>query len=220
MVCTGSQKALMLPPGIGLASASPKAIEAMKTAKCPCFYLDLRKYIKMAEKDDTPFTPPVNLFYSLEAALDMLLEAGMENNWERHTVLSRASRAAMAALGLTLFSERPSVVVTAVNLPEGADWKIFNNALKSRGITIAGGQDHVKGKIFRFATLGFYNVFDVVTIVSAIEMALAACNYKFEMGKGVAAAMEVLRNYDPAKGWSAAEVATRNLEPVAALLPA
>jgi aspartate aminotransferase-like enzyme len=135
-------------------------------------------------------------------------------------VLSRASRAAMVKLGLSFFSERPSVVVTATNLPEGVEWKKFNNALKSRGITIAGGQDHAAGKIFRFATLGYYNVFDVVTIVSAIEMALAASGYKFQLGSGVAAAMEVLSHYDPAKGWVAAEHATRGLEPVKVLLPA
>lgn len=219
MVCTGSHKALMLPPGLGITSASEKAIAAMKEAKCPCFYFDLRKYFASAAKDDTPFTPAVNLFYSLEQALDMLLEEGMENNWARHTVLSRASRAAMVELGLSLFSERPSVVVTAVNLPEGVEWGGFNKELKSRGITIAGGQDHLKGKIFRFATLGNYNVFDVITIVGAVEMALAASGHPFEMGKGIAKAMEVLRAYNPAKGWVAAEEHTRNLEPVAALLP-
>ena len=217
MVCTGSQKALMLPPGLGLASASPKALDAMKEAKCPTYYFDLRKYFKSAAKDDTPFTPPVNLFYSLDKALDMMLDQGMENNWARHQVLARASRAAVAALGLTFFSERPSVVVTAVNLPEGIEWKSFNSDLKPRRITIAGGQEHVKGKIFRFATLGYYNIFDAVTIMSAVEMALANSNYQFDMGKGVAAAMEVLRHYDPSKGWVAAEEATRSLEPVPSL---
>ncbi len=219
IVCTGSQKALMLPPGLGFASMSEKAQAAMQKAKCPSFYLDLRRYIKSAEKDDTPFTPAVNLFYSLEQALDMLLAEGMENNWARHTVLSRAARAAMTALGLSLFSERPSVVVTAVNLPEGVEWGAFNKELKSRGITIAGGQDHLKGKIFRFATLGHYDVFDVVTIVSAIEMALGTSGHAFESGKGVAAAMEVLRAYNPGKGWTAAEQETRSLEPATALLP-
>lgn len=218
MVCTGSQKALMLPPGLGFASISDKAKAAMDTAKCPCFYLDLRRYLKSMPGNDTPFTPAVNMFYALDKALDLILEEGVESTWARHMVLSRAARAAIIKLGLTLFSERPSVVVTAVNLPEGAEWKAFNGELKSRGITIAGGQDHVKGKIFRFATLGFYNVFDVVTIISSIEMALAAVDYKFEMGTGVAAAMEVLRAYDPKKGWAAAEQATREMEPVAALL--
>lgn len=218
IVCTGSQKAMMLPPGLGFASVSAKAQEAMNAAKCPCFYLDLRRYLKAQAKEDTPFTPAVNLFYSLEKALDMLLEEGMENNWARHKVLSRASRAACVAVGLSLYSERPSVVVTAVNLPEGVEWPAFNKQLKSRGITIAGGQDHLSGKVFRFATLGYYNVFDVVTIVSAVEMALAASGYRFDLGKGVAAAMEVLSAYSPSKGWVAAEEATRALEPVPALL--
>lgn len=218
IVGTGSQKALMLPPGLGFASVSAKAQAVAAQAKCPSFYLDLRRYIKAMDKEDTPFTPAVNLFYSLEKSLDMLLEEGIVNSWARHIVLSRSSRAAMAALGLSLLSERPSVVVTAVNLPESVEWKKFNNQLKSRGITIAGGQDHLAGKIFRFATLGYYNVFDAVTIVAAIEMALLASGYKIELGKGVAAAMEVLRAYDPAKGWVAAEEATRGLEPCKALL--
>ena len=218
MVCTGSQKALMLPPGLGYASVSAKAKAAMDTAKTPCFYLDLRRYLKTMDANDTPFTPAVNMFYAMDKALDMIVEEGIENTWARHMVLSRAARAAIERLGLTFFSERPSVVVTTVNLPEGCDWKNFNGQLKSRGITIAGGQDHVKGKIFRFATLGYYNVFDVVTVISSIEMALAATGYKFEMGTGVAAAMEVLRAYDPKTGWVVAEEATRSLEPVKALL--
>ncbi|MEO8376583.1 MAG: alanine--glyoxylate aminotransferase family protein [Candidatus Sumerlaeota bacterium] len=219
IVCTGSQKAMMLPPGLGFASVSPKAEEAMKTAKCACFYLDLRRYLKaMRGGEDTPFTPAVNLFYSLEKACDMLLEEGIENSWARHKVLSRAARAAMVALGLSLYSEMPSVVLTATNMPEGIEFGAFNKQLKARGITIAGGQDHLKGKIFRFATLGYYDVFDVITIISAIEMALSGAGYKFETGKGVSAALEILSQYNPAKGWVAAEEATRNLEPVAALL--
>lgn len=218
MVCTGAQKALMMPPGLGLTSMSSKAQKAMESAKCPNFYFNLRAYLKSAAKNDTPYTPAVNMFYALEKALDLILDEGMEENWARHTVLSRAARAAMAELGMSLLSERPSVVVTAVNLPDGIEWGAFNKQLKSRGITIAGGQDHLKGKIFRFATLGYYNIFDVVTIISAIEMALAASGYSFEMGKGLAAAMEVLRKYDPSKGWPAAEEATRGMEPVKALL--
>ncbi|CAN5514165.1 serine-pyruvate aminotransferase [soil metagenome] len=218
MVCTGSQKAMMLPPGLAFVSVSTKAQEAMKNAKCPCFYLDLRRYLKAQGKEDTPFTPAVNLFYSLEKACEMLLAEGMENNWARHTVLSRAARAACVAMGLSLYSERPSVVVTAANLPEGVEWGAFNKQLKTRGITIAGGQDQLAGKIFRFATLGYYDVFDVITIISAIEMSLTANGYKYQMGVGVSAAMEILRNFNPAKGWVEAEKETRSMEPSKALL--
>ncbi len=220
MVCTGSQKALMMPPGLGFASVSPKAEKLMESAKCPTFYFDLRAYLKSIGKNDTPFTPAVNMFYALEEALDMILEEGMEENWARHRVLSRASRKAMVDLGLSLFSERPSVVVTAVNVPDGIEYSAFNKQLKSRGITIAGGQDHMKGKIFRFAALGYYNIFDVVTIVSAIEMGLLAAGHDVVLGRGVAGAMEVLRAYDPEKGWSAAEVFTRDNEPIKELIPA
>ncbi len=215
MVCTGSQKAVMLPPGLGLVSISEKAQALMKDSKCPAYYFSLNKYLKSVGKDTTPFTPAVNLFYSLEKALDMILEEGMESNWARHKVLARAARAAMVALGLDLFSESPSVVVTAVNVPEGVDWGVFNRELKSRGITIAGGQDDLKGKIFRIATLGYSNIFDVTTIVSAVEIALASSGRNVEFGRGVAAALEVLRHYSPQKGWLAAEEATRSLDPVA-----
>jgi aspartate aminotransferase-like enzyme len=215
MVCTGSQKAIMLPPGLALVSASEKARAAMKDAKCPAFYLDLRKYLKELPKDTTPFTPPVNLIFALGKALDMILEEGVESSWARHRVLSRAARAAMASIGLEIYSERPSVVVTTVKMPAGVEFGAFNHELKSRGITIAGGQDELKGKIFRIATLGYYNVFDVVTIVSAVEIALAAAGYSFELGRGVTTAMEVLKAYSPAKGWNAADEATREFEPAA-----
>ncbi len=218
MVCTGSQKALMMPPGVGLASASTKAQEKMKDATCPAYYLDLRKYIKSVAKETTPFTPPVNMFYAMEKALEMILEEGLEEIWAKHRVLSRAQRAAMAALGLDLYSHRPSVVTTAVNLPQGVEWGAFNGQLKARGITIAGGQDQAKGKIFRIATLGYYNIFDDVTIISAVEMALAASGFKMQIGQGTSAALEVLRHYDPKQGWVAADEATKNLEPVPALL--
>lgn len=214
MVCTGSQKAIMLPPGLGFASVSKKAEALMAASKSPKYYLDLRRYLKSLKDSDVPFTPAVNLIYSLDKALDMILEVGPEETWARHRVLARAVRSAMTALGLTIYSESPSVVVTAVNLPAGVEWKAFNKQLKTRGITIAGGQDHLEGKIFRIATLGYYDAFDAITLVSAVEMALAACGAGSELGTGVTAALRVLKTYDPAKGWVAADAATRSLEPV------
>lgn len=201
VVCTGSQKALMMPPGMGLAAVSPRARARIATCKTPRFYLDLGAYLKGVEKGDPPFTPAVNLYYALGKALDLILAEGVEEVWARHAVLARAGRAALSALGLTLFSESPSCVVTMALLPEGVAWKQFRGALKGHGITIAGGQDHMEGKAFRVANLGYHDLFDVVTMVTGVELALAACGVPIPMGKGVGAALEVLRHYDPKVGW-------------------
>jgi len=212
IVCTSSQKAMMLPPGLGFASVSKRAEAAMASAKCPAFYLDLRAYLKAFSDEGTPFTPAVNLFFSLQEALKMALEEGVEEIWARHQVLARAQRRAMTALGLTMFSKSPSSVLTAVNLPAGVAFKDFNGSLKANGITIAGGQDHLKGKIFRISTLGNHDTFDAVTIVTAVELALRACGWKFTLGTGVGAALEVLSNYAPAPdGWRKADAATKGM---------
>lgn len=204
MVCTGSQKALMLPPGLGLVAVGARAQKAIETTKGPKFYLDLGRYLKSLKDNDVPFTPAVNLIYSLEKALDVVLTAGVEETWARHLVLAKACRAAVKAVGLSLYASSPSVVVTTVNGPAGIDTGKIVKELKLMGITIAGGQDEAKGKIFRFATLGFYDVFDAITIVSAIEMALGRVGHQFTPGSGVAAALNVVRHYNPAKGWRVA----------------
>lgn len=210
MVCTGSQKALMLPPGIGLVSVSPKAQKLMETSKMPKLYLDLKAYLKVLPKNDVPYTPPVNLIYSLDKALDLILGDGVEEVWARHGVLAKAQRAAMRALDLQLFSKSPSVVTTMVLLPEGVEYKAFNKQLKARGITIAGGQDHMEGKAFRIATLGYYDLFDTVTIVTAVELALHGAGYtKKPLGTGVQAALDVLKHWAPETGWRAANEKVR-----------
>jgi len=209
IVCTSSQKAMMLPPGLGFASVGPRAKAAMDTAKAPAFYLDLRRYLSAFADEGTPFTPPVNLFFSLDEALTMALDEGVEEVWARHRVLARAQRVAMRKLGLTLFSKAPSCVLTTVLLPKGVGFKEFNGWLKANGITIAGGQDHMKGKMFRISTLGNHDTFDAVTIVSAVELALKACGWQFTLGAGVGAAMEVLSHYSPDRGWRAADEATK-----------
>ncbi len=204
IVGTGAQKAIMLPPGLGFAAIGPRAQEAIKTCKTPRFYFDLAKYLKSMGKSDTPFTPAVNMFYALEEALKQVLADGLEESWARHQVLARAARAAVKAMNIEIFSDPPSVVVTACKAPAGMDAGAVVKALKAMGITIAGGQDHLKGKIFRFATLGYYDAFDCMTIVSALELALGQLGHKYTKGAGAAAALEVLRAYDPAKGWKAA----------------
>ena len=195
VVASGSQKGYMIPPGLGFVSVSPKAWEAYKTATLPKFYLDLGKYSKSAAKNSTPFTPPVNLTYGLQTALRMMKAEGLENIFARHQRLTQATRAAVKALGLQLFApdEFASTATTAVMPPEGTAEKIRSILNKEFDISIAGGQDDYKGKIFRIGHLGFVSERDVLTAISALEAALVAIGYEsFSTGAGVAAAAKVI----------------------------
>jgi aspartate aminotransferase-like enzyme len=193
-VCvTGSQKGLMIPPGLSFVAVSSRAISAMETSKLPKFYFDLRKALKAHEKDDTPWTPAISLIIGVDAALKMIREEGIEEIWKRHERLAMALRNGIQAMGLRLFSDSPSFAVTPVWVPEGIEWKRFNSTLKEKyGITIAGGQEEFTGKIFRIAHLGYYDELDITTILSALEMTLLSCGHQFEPGKGVAAAQAYL----------------------------
>jgi aspartate aminotransferase-like enzyme len=186
---TGSQKGLMIPPGLSFVAVSSRAIAAMETSKLPKFYFDLRKALKAFEKNDTPWTPAISLIIGVDAALQMIRAEGIEKIWKRHERLAMALRAGIEAIGLRLFSDSPSFAVTPVWVPDGIEWKKFNSILKERyGITIAGGQEEFAGRIFRIAHLGYYDDLDMITILSALEMTLVSCGHQFDVGKGVAAA--------------------------------
>ena len=188
-VCvTGSQKGLMIPPGLAFVALSERAVAAMKHSTLPKFYFDLRKALKSYEESDTPWTPAVSLIVGVDAALELIRSEGIENVWERHRRLAAALRAGIKALGLKLFSDSPSYAVTPVWVPDGVEWKAFNKTLKSEnGITIAGGQDDFAGNIFRVSHLGYYDDFDMLAFVGALERTLMAHHYRFEAGVGLAA---------------------------------
>lgn len=191
VVTTGSQKALMLPPGLGFVSLSEKARAAVGRSKAPKFYFSLSKALKEYEKNTTPFTPGVSLLFGLDVSLDMLKAEGMEEVWKRHARLAEAARRAMKAIGCELYSKQPANAVTAVNVPAGIEGgKIVKMLREQLGIIIAGGQGHLKGKIFRFATLGWYNEFDTISIIQGIEGVLQQLGHSFKTGAGVSAAME------------------------------
>jgi len=193
IVVAGSQKALMLPPGMAFASLSPKALELVKSSKCPKYYLSFDKTLKSLAKDTTPFTPAVSHIRALTVATRMIRDEGIENVWARHARLGGAIRSAVGAIGLEIFSERPSNVVTAVRVPEGVEGAKIPKILRDKhGVTIAGGQEHLKGKIFRIATLGWANDLDVITVIGALELTLAELGYSFEHGAGLAAAVRAL----------------------------
>lgn len=196
-VCvTGSQKGLMIPPGLAFVALGQRAIAAMESSTLPKFYFDLRKALKSHQDDDTPWTPAVSLIVGVDAALEMIRHEGIENVWRRHERLATALRAGITAMGMKLFSDSPSFAVTPVWLPDGVEWKRFNGALKGTyGITVAGGQDDFKGKIFRVSHLGYYDDLDMLAVIGAIERSLHDCGWKIKAGAGLSAAQEIFRTF-------------------------
>src|SRR5205085_5114326 len=173
VVVSGSQKALMTPPGIGLCAVSEAALAA--TGSTPRFYWDWERTRKAQAKLDAAFTPSVSLVAALDVALGLLLDEGLEAAFERHVRLGRAARAGATAMGLELFSpdEDRSAVVTAVRPPEGVDATELVTGLRDRfGITIANGHGPLKGKVFRLGHIGWFDVFDVTTQIAAVELVL------------------------------------------------
>uniref|UniRef100_A0A832H2V9 Alanine--glyoxylate aminotransferase family protein n=1 Tax=Oscillatoriales cyanobacterium SpSt-402 TaxID=2282168 RepID=A0A832H2V9_9CYAN len=195
VVASGSQKGYMIPPGLGFVAVSAKAWEAYKTATLPKYYLDLGKYKKDAAKNTTPFTPPVNMFFGLQVALQMMQAEGLDNIFARHQRLTAASRAAVKALGLSLFAPdaAASPAITAV-IPEGVDAEKIRSVMKKRfDIALAGGQDHLKGKIFRIGHLGFVSDRDILAAISSLEATLLELGYEqFSPGAGITAASKVI----------------------------
>lgn len=190
---TGSQKGLMIPPGLAFVALSPRAIDAVERSTMPRFYFDLRRALKSHAADDTPWTPAISLIIGADAALELIRKEGIEQVWKRHRCLASALRAGLQAVGLRLFSEAPTASVTAVVLPEGLVWADFNRALKiENGVTVAGGQGDYVGKIFRISHLGYYDELDMIACMAAVERALATVGYAFEIGAGVTAVHKAL----------------------------
>src|SRR5918911_946639 len=178
VVVAGSQKALMIPPGLAFASVSQKALDFVEARPGGRYYFDWLKTAKSQRKGNSPFTPAVTLFLGLDVALDLL---------------ARATRAGVAALGLELFGnpDERSTVVTAIELPGDVDGGTVPGALRKLGITANGGQDHLKGRILRIAHCGYFGAFDILTSLSGLEMVLAQLGHDVEHGAGVGAAQKV-----------------------------
>ncbi len=191
VVVSGSQKALMTPPGLGLCAVSAAALAA--TGSAPRFYFDWERTRKAQASLDAAFTPAVSLVAALDTALGLLLDEGLDAAFERHVRLGRAARAGAKAMGLELFSpdEDRSAVVTAVRAPEGIDAGDVVKALRDRfGMTLAGGQGELQGKIVRLGHIGWFDVFDIATMLAAIELVLAELGADIERGVAVTAALE------------------------------
>ncbi|MGQ0810141.1 MAG: pyridoxal-phosphate-dependent aminotransferase family protein, partial [Nitrospiraceae bacterium] len=194
VVVTGSQKALMLPPGLAFVSVSEKAWHMADKAKNGAFYFNFKKERESQIKNQTAYTPAVSLIFGLQEVMRMLKAEGLEAVFARHAVLAQAMREGITAAGLALFpKESPSDALTAISTPEGVDGQaVYKNLRVQYGITAAGGQDHLKGKIFRVSHMGYMDTFDVITTVAAIEMVLMGLRHPVQLGSGVARAQELL----------------------------
>jgi aspartate aminotransferase-like enzyme len=192
VVCSGSQKALMTPPGLAFVSVSDDAYAARSGS--PRFYLDWERTGVAQERLDSAYTPAVSIVAGLDVALSLLLGEGLEGAFERHVRLGRACRAGAKAMGLELFSpdDDSSAVVTAIRAPDGIDSGDVVLALRDRhGITIANGQGDLKGQIFRIGHIGWFDVFDITTALAAVELSLAELGADVERGVATARALEV-----------------------------
>ncbi len=190
----GSQKGLMLPPGLAFVGISDKAWKFAESAKCPHFYFNFKKERESLAKNQTNFTSPVTLIIGLNECLKLLQKEGLENAFARHRRLANATREAVKALNLEMFTkESPSNAVTAIKAPHGLDGQdIYKNLRVNYGITAAGGQGQAKGKIFRIAHLGYADTFDIITAIAGVEMVLKSMGYPVKLGSGVAVAEELL----------------------------
>ena len=197
-VCVaGSQKALMIPPGLAYVAVSPKAWKLVESNPTPRFYFDWIAARKKMTGDSaqTPYTPAVSLMVAQNKAIEMIREEGLENVFARHRVLGRACKEGVKALGLELFGpdDPEANSVTAVKVPAGVDGgKIGKIARDKYGVWLAGGQGKLKGQIFRFGHCGYFGAFDIIVGLSCVEMVLAELGYPVKWGASVGAAEQVL----------------------------
>jgi len=198
IMVAGSQKGVMLPPGLAFVSVSEKAWAKAEKSKLPKFYFNFKKERQNLAKNQTNFTSPVTLIIGLNASLKMLKAEGLKNVFKRHERLANVIRKAVQALGLELYSkESPSNSVTAILAPPGIDGQaVYKNLREKYGITAAGGQDKARGKIFRIAHLGYSDRFDVITAIAGIEMVLKGMGHPVKLGTGVAVAQELFMDQE------------------------
>ena len=192
LLAVGSQKALMLPPGLAFLAVSEKAWKKVDAFDAKSFYFNLKTARKKAKESDTPFTPAHTLILALRESLRMIRAEGIEKVWERHRRLSEACQAGVKALGLELFSGRPAEGLTAFRVPEGLKDSAIRKGLAERfGITVVGGQDKLKGQIIRVGHMGYMDELDVVSGLAALEIVLNDLGHDVEPGRGVTAAQQV-----------------------------
>ncbi|MHC1635873.1 MAG: pyridoxal-phosphate-dependent aminotransferase family protein, partial [Candidatus Methanospirareceae archaeon] len=193
----GTQKCLGAPPGLAALSVSERAWDMIKRNSKRPYYMDLVAYKKSLEKKQTPYTPSLPLFFALREALEVIKEEGLKKRIERHRRLAKAVRAAVTSLGLSLFPNINEVssysnTVTAINIPPGLTDEKLRGGMKKKGIVVAGGQEHLKGRIFRIATMGNITSKEVLVTIKALEGVLMENGFEIEEGQGVEEAKKVI----------------------------
>jgi Serine-pyruvate aminotransferase/archaeal aspartate aminotransferase len=196
VVIGGSQKSLMTPPGLAFASVSERALAAAAENPGRRYYFDWAKTAEGQREQpaNSPFTPAVTLWRALDVALDLIFEEGLEDVFDRHAILARAARAGIEAMGLERFGpdDPDANVVTVARMPDSIDGAAVPKLMRDRfGITVAGGQGHLKGKIVRIAHCGYYGAFDIVVALTGLEMAVRELGHDAEPGAAVGAAERV-----------------------------
>ena len=193
ILCVGSQKALMIPPGLAFVAVSPRAWERIDAVAAPAYYFNLQAARKSARESLTPYTPAHTLIAGLRVALDRIQAEGIEAVWARHSRMSQACQAGISALGLDLFSAHPAEGMTVFRVPAGlTDSAIRAGLLERFGITTIGGQDRLKGQVIRIGHMGYTDELDVVAALAALELVLHDLGYVVEPGLAVAAAQRAL----------------------------
>ena len=198
---TGSQKCLGLPPGLSMVSVSDRAWDLIESAEKRPYYADLLAHREAAEKGQTPYTPAVPLFFALEEALKLLEVEGLQARIDRYAVYAESIRAAVQAMGLRLFpklglSSAYSNTVTAINVPPEMEFAVLKEAMNRRGVVIAGGQERLKGHIFRIGHMGNVSKGDILQVIEKLELILLENGIVDEMGAGALAADSVLEGCD------------------------
>ena len=193
IAATGSQKALMLPPGLAFLAVSDKAWKVADSFQPPAYYLDIKRYRKSLAKWDNPYTPAITLVAALAKSLEMIEAEGLENNWARTAKIAHATRQAALAMGLKPFATDPVDSLTSICYPDGIDDKQFRGLLRDKfGVWVAGGQADLSGKIFRISHMGYVDALDAISVIAAVEQALISCGFAVQPGTGLAKAQEIL----------------------------
>ena len=192
ILITGSQKALMLPPGLSILYFSEKAESRLGKSDIPKYYFDVSKELKKQRQGQTAYTPAINLIIALNESLNLILKEGLDNLEKRHDIMARATREAIKSIGLKLLSECPANSATGVIIPDGLNANELRKELLKLGFRVAGGQDHLKEKIIRIAHMGYFDFNDVIQVISGLEMALYKLGYLSNLGTGVKNAQEII----------------------------
>ncbi len=191
---TGSQKGFMLPPGLSFVCVAKSAWGSIEKSDLPKYYWNFKKMQKALNNKTTAYTPAISLIMAAGKSVEMIKNEGIENVWSRHARLANATREGAKALGLELFADGDSGnVLTSIKIPEGVTFDAGIKKLRDEtGVTIAGGQDELKGKIFRIGHMGYVNDFDIVLAMSAVEKILNENGCNVELGKGISKVQEIL----------------------------